>query len=1133
MEDYDARSTWSSFLPGVAGYFGKPVWAFYVNRGQGIATFGVESKETPILEFNPANKAYQLTPFLGFRTFVRGTRTDGTSFETEPFAPENSRSMTDEEDDNDEKPKRILYVGTNELEIEEIDGNAGLKTNVQYFILPEEDFAALVRRTTFTNVGDSDLTLESLDGLARLEPYGGHLDWGLKNMGRTLEGWMGVYHADDTLTKPFYKLSTETSDSAQIKIEEAGHYCLSFVESETEQPPLLPIVYDTSKVFGKDTTLEQPRGFMTSSVEEILANPQYGWAKTSSAFAAISDITLKPGENITIASFYGKAEHISEIERLGAYVTVPAFVSKKFARARSMINELAAGVFTQTVNPLFDGTVAQMYLDNGFRGGYPTILGNVDDTTTYDEDPSVKVFHSFSRIHGDLERDYNAFKIEPTFYSQGPGNYRDIAQNRRNDVTFYPRMGSFDIQMFLSYIQADGYEPLTVEAVVYRFPDPDKADEVAKKVTNDAKSAEVLGNVLKGGAFRPGQLFELCDQLEINLGVTNEVFINTILAEAEDRAMAVYGQGYWADHWDYYIDLVDAYLSVFPDGEEELMYDKPLRYFFSTATVKPRSEKYVLTLTYDGESKHVQQLEATFFDDQKVAEQEEFRNSNTGLLGIEASWQRTADGQPFKSSAIAKLFNLGAIKYAMRDAWGAGVEYEGGRPGWLDSMNGLHGMVGSGMPETYELKLLLEYVLKVVKTYKREVVVPAEIAEMVNTVNEALDKLVAYGLAEPEIEDFEKDVPQELFEYWDTVATAREDYRKGVEYYFSGETVSLSADEVATMVTAWLEQIDLGIERAFKIASFGFGDDGTSGIPATFFAYEITEWEKNGNTDDVGLPCVDAKSMKVIKFPLFLEGPVRYMKVIKDDKDRMMDIYERVKASGLRDTGLDMYYLSASLEGQTFDMGRQIAFAPGWLENQSIWMHMSYKYYLQLLKGKLYEQFFDEMKGGGILPFMDPVVYGRSLMECSSFIASSAFPDPSIVGEGFLPRLSGSTAEFMDMWKFMFIGPELFSLDDNGDLKMTLIPALPSWLFEDDGDETLVAHYDEDGAAIVKFNLFASIPVTYHNPGAQNLYGVPPKKYEVTFVDKPSVTIEGPSIDAETATAIRKMKGVKAIDAYF
>ena len=121
------------------------------------------------------------------------------------------------------------------------------------------------------------------------------------------------------------------------------------------------------------------------------------------------------------------------------------------------------------------------------------------------------------------------------------------------------------------------------------------------------------------------------------------------------------------------------------------MYDKPLRYFFSTATVKPRSEKYVLDLTEDGKSHHVLQLDATYWDEDKAAEQQAFLDQNTGLIGIEANWQRTNDGQAFMSSAIAKLFGLGAIKYAMRDAWGMGIEYEGGRPGWLDSMNGLPG----------------------------------------------------------------------------------------------------------------------------------------------------------------------------------------------------------------------------------------------------------------------------------------------------------------------------------------------------------------------------------------------------------------------------------------------------------
>jgi hypothetical protein len=733
-------------------------------------------------------------------------------------------------------------------------------------------------------------------------------------------------------------------------------------------------------------------------------------------------------------------------------------------------------------------------------------------------------------ITGDLERDYNAFKIESTFFSQGPGNFRDIAQNRRNDVTFSPRMGSFDIQMFLSYIQADGYEPLTVEAVVYRYEDSDLAEEVAKNVTNDAKSAESLGKVLNGGAFRPGQLFTLVEELKINLSVTNEEFINSVLAGAQDRASAVYGQGYWADHWDYYMDMIEAYLAIYPDLEEELMYDKELRYFFSTATVRPRSEKYVLELTYDGKSHHVLQLDSTYFDSVKVKEQEAFRDQNTGLIGIEANWQRTRDGEPFMSSPIAKLFLLGSLKFAMRDPWGMGVEYEAGRPGWLDSMNGLPGMVGSGMSETYELYLLLKYVKKVVDTYDRQIDIPTELHTMIKTVNEALDILEEGGYEDSK--ELPLHVPKPLFEYWDVVAAARENYRNDVETYFHGNTTSLKATEVSDMVGRWIDQINLGIDRSFKFGTVGFGDDGKSGIPATFFSYDITEWEKNDGHNDVGLPTVNAKAMKLRIFPLFLEGPVRYMKIIEDDQEKMKDIYEKVLNSGLRDKELNMYFLSASLKGQSYDMGRQIAFAPGWLENQSIWMHMSYKYYLQLLRGNLYTEFFSEMKGGGILPFMDPDVYGRSLMECSSFIASSAFPDPSIVGEGFLARLSGSTAEFMDIYKLMFIGPDLFVKDKHGDIVMQLVPALPSWLFEDD-DSDKDPTFDKDGNHVVTFQLFGAIPVTYHNPGGKNLFGESPKSYTVTFKHGKPLSVDGPTIPNKAALEIRRVSGIKSIDAYF
>src|SRR5882762_5109497 len=84
IKNYNQARPFSSFLPGIAGPYGKPMWVFYTNRGQCVASFGVRNKDNAILEFNPANKAYQDTPLLGFRTFLRVREGRSTVF-YEPF----------------------------------------------------------------------------------------------------------------------------------------------------------------------------------------------------------------------------------------------------------------------------------------------------------------------------------------------------------------------------------------------------------------------------------------------------------------------------------------------------------------------------------------------------------------------------------------------------------------------------------------------------------------------------------------------------------------------------------------------------------------------------------------------------------------------------------------------------------------------------------------------------------------------------------------------------------------------------------------------------------------------------------------------------------------------------------------
>lgn len=465
----------------MAGIYGKPIWSFYVNRGQGISSFGVKSKDWPIMEYNTANNAYQQVSLLGFRTFYqiqrksRKGKDHGKPFLIEPFDVARTRFVSNDSDplrqssERNDKPRRIMYIGANELQIQEIDDINNIETNVTYYVLPEEDFPAFVRRTTITNIGNiNTLHFSVLDGLARMQPAGGKLNGLLKSMGRTLEGWMGVYQAvEGTNTMPFYRLSTEPTDSAAVVIEETGHYCISYIDGRSND--LLPIVFDTSKVFGEDTMMLKPIELQRMTVRDIVEGPQYGSAKTSSAFAAAADMTIHPGESITLNSFFGRAEKVTDVPVIARRVSEGGFAQYKFSRARELIQQITSGVETNTGNMLFDGHVQQMYLDNSLRGGVPVLLGEVDEQSrseSADDDTRLKVYHLFSRIHGDLEvicllmprllpcffqpssntfspsslktkRDYNDFVLDPTFFSEGPCNFRDVVQNRRNDGKCY------------------------------------------------------------------------------------------------------------------------------------------------------------------------------------------------------------------------------------------------------------------------------------------------------------------------------------------------------------------------------------------------------------------------------------------------------------------------------------------------------------------------------------------------------------------------------------------------------------------------------------------------------------------------------------------------------------------------
>ena len=139
------------------------------------------------------------------------------------------------------------------------------------------------------------------------------------------------------------------------------------------------------------------------------------------------------------------------------------------------------------------------------------------------------------------------------------------------------------------------------------------------------------------------------------------------------------------------MDLIETYLKIYPDREEKFLYDEELPYYFSSRVVRPRAQKYVLSTSFNGKWYHVRQLNPSFEDSSRRKRMRHYVSNYSGWFRTEAHYHHNKRGTIVKSSPIAKLFLLATVKFATRDAYGMGIEYEGGKPGWNDAMNGLVG----------------------------------------------------------------------------------------------------------------------------------------------------------------------------------------------------------------------------------------------------------------------------------------------------------------------------------------------------------------------------------------------------------------------------------------------------------
>lgn len=1063
IENYNFSKPFANFFPGIAGKYGIPMWVFYVNRAQAISCLGTKDKDHSIVEFFPANKAWQQVSTQGFRTFIKISSGKETLF-YEPF--HNGFTNLKYKLNNN---MRITSYG---LTLEENNLTLGLNVKVEYFSIPNESYAGLARIVTIKNLKPTKKSIQLCDGLPQIVPYG-TANLFLKKLGRTIEAWMKVRNLEKGV--PFYKLDVDPTDRPEIIHIKGGNFYLGF-HYEKNKPVIIKPIVDPECLFGPVTDLSCPQEFLNHTPFKY-PKTQITTSKTPCGFL-LCDFKLDGAQEKTFYSVIGNMRDSKTLNSSLSRITSCGYINQKKEENKKIIEGLQGDIDTKSASREFDLYAKQTYLDNILRGGYPVLFTPPAGRESCGK--STSVFYLYSRKHGDLERDYNKFQLQPAYFSQGNGNYRDMNQNRRSDIWFNPDIKDDNLVYFLNLLQTDGFNPLVIKGASFAIREETDLKAALKGLVDEKDITKISGFLSK--PFTPGDLIFFVEENNIKLATTYDEFLTVIISCSIKIQEAEHGEGFWTDHWVYNLDLLESFFCIFPENFKDIVFEKRIfTYYDNTETVRPRAEKYML---YNGSAR---QLHSVVSD---AAKKELIKNRPLQPHVVRTQY---GAGAIYQTTLINKLLCLLANKLASLDPAGVGIEMEANKPNWFDALNGLPALFGSSLCETFELKRLVLMIGSFIDKGKIEkIYVAEEVYHLLSNLNGLLKDNLNSGSA------------QKDYEYWDKSYSLKEDYRHKTKLGVSGVEIDLPAAELKAILVNALNKINAGIEKA---------KDKKKNVYYSYFINEVTEYEKLHDN------FIKPLKFKQSRLPLYLEGQMHALRLCRDTNEAR-SLCKATKSSELFDAKLKSYKVTAPLASCPEEIGRCRIFTPGWLENESIWLHMEYKYILEILKRGLIEEFYSDFKNT-LIAFQDPRKYGRSILENSSFLVSSVFPDKNLHGNGFVARLSGSTAEFLEIWLAMNVGIKPFFVNDKSELNLRFSPALAGWLFNAK-DKTY------------SFNFLGKIRVVYHNPKRKDTFGKNKASIkEIAFNDKHEkpVKVQSDIIPSPYAEQIRSRQ-VNQIDIY-
>ena len=156
------------------------------------------------------------------------------------------------------------------------------------------------------------------------------------------------------------------------------------------------------------------------------------------------------------------------------------------------------------------------------------------------------------------------------------------------------------------------------------------------------------------------------------------------------------------------------------------------------------------------------------------------------------------------------------------------------------------------MAETCELSRMLSYTIRMLEKYRPSVELLEETAELLREMERITLACLEDIMAEGELTDF-----------WNWRNDAKEIYVEKTFGGISGARKEAEAEELIRILSHMQEVVSRGIKKAC---------DMEDGICPTYFTYKVTEFTK----DEDG---IYPQHFEVQKVPLFLEGPVRFLKL--------------------------------------------------------------------------------------------------------------------------------------------------------------------------------------------------------------------------------------------------------------